>query len=184
MNNLSFKNKVMKQIEMKQKELKELKELIAIPSEYKIIKLISDKYNICPDLEEMINGYLQKIKMKKSLSQFERRYFYDNLRDCSLLRRRAGFLRVEHSWTGKHHYCYDMIDGENISYNLYGIKIDNRGDIHYSIKKKYGKEHIKDFLERNEIKYLKSDTKHALICRLLGKNPKDPVYTKEVRKRI
>lgn len=196
-----FSNNKKKQIIIKQEQLKQLKEsyetklkqlkqlLVIIPSEYKILQMISDKYNVCPDLEEKINEYLQRIKMNKNMETFQRRNFYEQLINNDILKKRGGFdnnFRTRWFVGATHIYQDYMIKNSRIAWNIYGLKNESYcGSYNHSyIKRMYSKINVVDLLDDNKIKYLKSDTKHALICRLLKKNPKDPVYTKEIRKRV
>ena len=47
--------------------------------------------------------------------------------------------------------------------------------------KNYKKIELQDLLFELDIEYKKSDTKHALVCRLIGENPKDKKYTDDMR---
>jgi len=185
MTSLTTKNDIKKLIELKQEELTRLLKLYKMPSEYKILQMISDKYNICPDLEEKINEYLQRIKMNRSTQIFGKVLYEKLIRGNWLSYRRSGFSY--NSYSKRHYYSTSNIRGANYSFNVYGLRKETYHsdcECHYLIKSDYDKEILRELLDMNKIKYLKSDTKHALVCRLLGKNPKDPVYTKEVRKRI
>jgi len=193
-----FSNNKKKQIMIKQEQLKQLKEsyetklkelkqfLVIIPSEYKILQMISDKYNVSPDLEEKINEYLQRIKMNKNLETFQRRNFYKQLINNDILKERGGFDPYINNWNGIHLYEDYMIKNARIAWNINGLKNESYCSSynHSYIKRMYSKSILIELLDMNKIKYLKSDTKHALICRLLNKDPKDPVYTKEIRKRV
>jgi len=47
--------------------------------------------------------------------------------------------------------------------------------------KDYKKIELKDLLYKQGIEYKKSDTKHGLVCRLIGENPKDKKYTDDMK---
>ena len=179
MTSLISKNKIMKQIEMKKQELKKLKELYETPSEYKILRMISDKYNLPLDIEEKINEYLQRIKMNINIKIFNDECFYVELLRSQWLKDTGAFLsnplfialRGQHSYRDPH---------RNNNLNLYGLKFNRH--CHMFIREYLTKQDIINALEENKIKYLKNDTKHALMCKLLGKNHKDPIYTREMKR--
>jgi hypothetical protein len=189
------KKELYRQMKIKEMELKELQEQYLKPSEYKILQMISDKYNICPDLEEKINKYLQKIKMKKNIEIFDDKLYYvlcrGGLLKNKVMRTNENVYRLAHD--KEHYYLEQRIPGNNFRYNIYGLKM--RDDyfegsrFHWLIKynqdeNRCSKDHLKEYLKQNNIKYLQSDSRHALLCRLMGRNPKDPVYTKAIKQRV
>ena len=190
---LKGKKELYRQMKIKEMELKELQEQYFIPSEYKILQMISDKYNICPDLEEKINEYLQKIKMKKNIKIFNKGMYHVLVSGALLNNKVMNESENRHRLANdqEHFYQEKRIKGNNIRYNIYGLKM--RSDYHDSCRFHWNfkyrqdicsKDHLKEYLKQNNIKYLQSDSRHALLCRLMGRNPKDPVYTKAIKQRV
>ena len=182
-------------MKIKEMELKELQEQYFKPSEYKILQMISDKYNICSDLEEKINECLQKIKMKKNIEIFDDKLYYvlcrgGLLKNIVMRRDTNQYLCANNR---EHLYKEERIKGADFRYNIYGLKMpDDYWDgsrFHWEFKhnqERSGttKKDLKRYLWQNNIKYLQSDSRHALLCRLMGRNPKDPVYTKAIKQRV
>jgi len=189
------KKELYRQMKIKEMELKELQEQYFKPSEYKILQKISDKYNICPDLEEKINKYLQKIKMKKNIEILDKDMYYvlcrGHLLNNIVMRRNENVYSLAHD--REHYYRESRIPANHFRYNIYGLKMcDDYWDgsrFHWELKHnqdrtRTSKDHLKEYLKQNNIKYLQSDSRHALLCRLMGRNPKDPVYTKAIKQRV
>jgi len=183
------KKELYRLMKIKEMELKELQDKYYAPSEYKIMKMIADKFNICDDIEEIINSHLQKIKMKKYIKKFTPQLYLNILTneylkgDCF-----PSALNSYKIQRGEEHFYYTYRIDRQMYYNIYGLKIDGQ-HTHYHLKwyqdlNKTTKDDIRKYLKQNNIKYLQSDSRHALICRLIGRNPKDPVYTRQIKKRI
>jgi hypothetical protein len=79
-------------------------------------------------------------------------------------------------------YKSDMlnINGYYFGYTLKGF-YNNMNVSYKTHMKDYKKQELQDFLDKHNIEYKKSDTKHGLVCRLIGENPKDKKYTDDMR---
>jgi len=54
----------------------------------------------------------------------------------------------------------------------------------FNIRNECSKDVLQAYLYEYKIPYKERDTRHTLLCKLLGKDPKDPVYTKEIRAKV
>jgi hypothetical protein len=80
-------------------------------------------------------------------------------------------------------YKSDMlnINGYYFTFSLSPL-LDDKNISYKDDMKQYKKKQLQDLLFEVDIEYKKSDTKHALVCRLIGENPKDKKYTDDMRK--
>jgi len=185
-------------------------ERLAVPSEYNLIHKICTKYNLPEDVELYINSFLQKSKMKQvhvpieyigSLMNHPDNHWnssyllYDEWRYPefrTLTKGKGGLKKRKGDWRGA--FCSNRYkfqedwDVHNTIHTGYGLKLrtticgGTAGCV--GIKGEVCKEIIQGYLDEYKIPYKDRDSRHTLLCKLLGKDPKDPVYTKEIRAKV
>jgi len=188
-------------------------ERLAVPSEYNLIHKICTKYDLPEDVELYINSFLQKSKMKEVLCPIEYigslmkhplnrwtgeafRYddwSYPEFRD--LTKGKGGLKKRKGDWRGA--FCSNRYkfqedwDVHNTIHTGYGLKLrtttrDGYGGCFgcFNIRNECSKEVLQAYLDEYKIPYKDRDSRHTLLCKLLGKDPKDPVYTKEIRAKV
>ena len=125
------------------------------------------------------NRMLNQIKPNGEQSKFD--YCYYN--------------RNDYIYTEKETNCHEYIDEKTLyksdMLNINGFYFTpwkkpnyKTRDPHISYKKHmtdFTKDDFKRFLDKHNIEYKKSDSKHGLVCRLIGENPKNNKYTADMK---
>ena len=130
-------------------------------------------------------------------------FYYEQTRICvpdPLPKGEGGLKRTDtkepHAfsrWGEKYSFRIDK-EVSNYIHTGYGIRFQTRSrrECNYfnyyggcfNVKNEIDKNILIGHLEHYKIPYFKRDSRHTLLCRLLGKDPTDPVYTKEVKARV
>ena len=153
---------------------------------------------------KQVYGYIENIGFLRSQPEWNGTQFYSTYRkswgEDEYLHKGKGGLRQANSYQafrsyGREKYRFDR--DEELSKKIstgYGLSLSVRDkyEVHYhnywsgtyNVKNEVDKKTLIKYLDEYKIPYKERDSRHALLCRLLEKDPKDPVYTKEVKARV
>ncbi len=153
---------------------------------------------------KQVYGYIENIGMIRCRPEWNgTQFYYLNRRfrgEDEYLQKGKGGLRQAHSYEafrsfGRDKYRFDK--DEELSNNIstgYGLslRVRDKYQVHfhnywsgtYNVKNEVDKNLLQGYLDEYKIPYKERDSRHTLLCRILEKDPKDPVYTKEVKARV